>query len=166
LKSATGGSHILDRLSAKLAKDTALHVVQVKEKYGRLKVYWEGEENAPPDPRLDDEIEAAIREAADESERTCEVCGQPGTHEERHRWWSVRCKPCDRIDDISAACERIAKRVKGLDLAAFSASADDQDAVRLPWNRSAVRRQINLRRRGPGSRASSGRGWKGWPSRT
>ena len=122
---------LLDRLSAKLAKDPAIRVVQVKEKYGRLKVYWEGDENAPPDPRLDDEIEAAIRKAADESERTCEVCGEPGTHEERHRWWSVRCKPCDRIDDISAACERIAKRVKGLDLAAFSASADDQDAVRL-----------------------------------
>jgi uncharacterized protein with HEPN domain len=122
---------LLDRLSAKLAKDPAIRVVQVKEKYGRLKVYWEGDENAPPDPRLDDEIEAAIREAADESERTCEVCGEPGTHEERHRWWSVRCGPCDRIDEISAACERIAKRVKGLDWAAFSASASDQDAVRL-----------------------------------
>ena len=88
---------LLDRLSAKLAKDPAIRVVQVKEKYGRLKVYWEGDENAPPDPRLDDEIEAAIREAADESERTCEVCGEPGTHEERHRWWSVRCGPCDWI---------------------------------------------------------------------
>jgi uncharacterized protein with HEPN domain len=122
---------LLDRLSAKLAKDATLHVVQVKEKYGRLKVYWEGEENAPPDPRLDDESEAAIREAADESERTCEVCGQPGISDWRHRWVSVRCEPCDRIDEISAACERIAERVKGLDLAAFSASANAQDAIRL-----------------------------------
>ena len=71
---------IVDRLSAKLAKDTALYVVQVKEKYGRLKVYWERDESAPRDPRLDAEIEAAIDEAADESERTCEVCGEPGTH--------------------------------------------------------------------------------------
>jgi len=126
-----GWFSLVDRLSARLAKDTAIHVVQVKEKYGRLKVYWEGEENAPPDPRLDAEIEAAIGEAADESEQTCEVCGEPGTIEERHRWMSVRCGPCDRIDEISATCERIAKQVKGLDLAAFSASANDQDAVRL-----------------------------------
>jgi len=126
-----GWFSLVDRLSARLAKDTAIHIVQVKEKYGRLKVYWEGEENAPPDPRLDAEIEAAIREAADESERTCEVCGRPGISDWRHRWVSVRCEPCDRIDEISAACERIAERVKGLDLAAFSASANAQDAVRL-----------------------------------
>jgi hypothetical protein len=94
-----GWFHILDRLSAKLAKDTAIHVVQVKEKYGRLKVYWEGEENAPPDPRLDAEIEVAIREAADESERTCEVCGQPGISDWRHRWVSVRCEPCLQIEN-------------------------------------------------------------------
>jgi len=79
-------------------------------------VYWEGQQNAPPDPRLDAEIEAAIREAADESERTCEVCGEPGMSEMRGNWVSVRCGPCDRSDEISAACERIAERVEGLDL--------------------------------------------------
>ena len=122
---------IVGRLSAKLAKDTALHVVQVKEKYGRLKVYFEFDENAPPDPRLDAEMKAAIDEAADESERTCELCGEPGTSEERHRWVSVRCGPCDQIDDISAACERIAGRIKDMDLATFTASGNIQDAVRL-----------------------------------
>jgi hypothetical protein len=94
-----GWFRIVDRLSARLAKDTALHVVQIKEKYGRLKVYFEFDENAPPDPRLDAEIEAAIREAADESERTCEVCGQPGISDWRHRWVSVRCEPCLQIED-------------------------------------------------------------------
>ena len=135
---ATGGFEIgdgwfrlVDRVSARLAKDPALHVVQVKEKYGRLKVYFERAEGVPRDPRLDAEIEAEIREAADESERTCEVCGEPGTHEERHRWWSVRCGTCDQIDEISAACGRIGKLVQGLDLAAFSANEMIQDAVRL-----------------------------------
>jgi uncharacterized protein with HEPN domain len=122
---------IVDRLSAKLAKDTALHVVQVKEKYGRLKVYYERDPSGPQDPRLDAEIEATRNEAGDESERTCEVCGEPGTHEERRRWWSVRCGPCDQIDEISAACGRIAGRVKGLDLAAFSANENIQYSVRL-----------------------------------
>ena len=90
---------IVDRLSAKLAKDTALYVVQIKEKYGRLKVYFEFDENTPPNPRLNAEIEVAIREAADESERTCEVCGQPGISDWRHRWVSVRCEPCLQIED-------------------------------------------------------------------
>jgi uncharacterized protein with HEPN domain len=122
---------IVDRLSARLAKDTALHVVQMKEKYGRLKVYVDRDEGAPRDPRLDAELKAAIGEAGDESERTCEVCGEPGTHEERHRWWSVRCGPCDQIDEISAACGRIGKLVEGLDLTTFSANEMVQDAVRL-----------------------------------
>jgi uncharacterized protein with HEPN domain len=135
---ARGGFEICDgwfsivaRLSAKLAKDTALHVVQVKEKYGRLKVYCGRDPSVPQDPRLDAELEAAIAKAADESERTCEVCGEPGTHEERHRWWSVRCGPCVQIDEMVTACERIAKCTEGLGLATFSANKDAQDAVRL-----------------------------------
>jgi len=126
-----GWFRIVDRISARLAKDTALHVVQVKEKYGRLKVYFERAEGVPRDPRLDAEMKTALDEDADESERTCEVCGDPGTHEERHRWWSVRCGPCDQIDEISAACWHIGKLVEGLDLAAFSANEMIQDAVRL-----------------------------------
>ena len=94
-----GWFHIVDRLSARLSKDTAIHVVQIKEKYGRLKVYFEFDENAAPDPRLDAEIEAAICEAADESERTCEVCGEPGTSEMRRNWVTVRCEPCLQIEE-------------------------------------------------------------------
>ena len=41
--------------------------------------------SVPRDPSLYAEMRAAIDEAGDESERTCEVCGEPGTHEERHR---------------------------------------------------------------------------------
>ena len=122
---------IVDRISARLAKDTALHVVQVKEKYGRLKVHCERDPSVPRDPSLYAEMRAAIDGAGDESERTCEVCGEPGTHEERHRWWSVRCGPCDQIGEIVAACERIEKLVEGLGLAAFAVDEITQDAVRL-----------------------------------
>jgi hypothetical protein len=38
------------------------------------------------------EMDAAIQEASEESIRTCEVCGAPGVLEERHAWWSPRCK--------------------------------------------------------------------------
>jgi uncharacterized protein with HEPN domain len=122
---------IVERLSARLAKDTALHVVQVKEKYARLKVHCDRDEGVPRDPGLDAEMRAAIGEAGDESERTCEACGEPGTIRERGRHFRVRCGPCDQIDEMVAACERIERLVGGLGLAAFSASADAQDAVRL-----------------------------------
>jgi len=90
---------LVDRLSSELARDTALYVVQVKEKYGRLKVYFNRDESVPQDPSLDDEMEAALDKAADESERTCEVCGKPGTIDERHRWVSVRCEPCLQAEE-------------------------------------------------------------------
>ena len=126
-----GWFRIVDRISARLAKDPALHVVQVKEKYVRLKVYCDRDPSVQRDPRLDVELKAALDEAGDESERTCEVCGEPGTIKERNRYFRVRCEPCDQIDEISAACGRIGKLVEGLDLAAFSANANAQDAVRL-----------------------------------
>ena len=44
-------------------------ITQVKEKYGSLRVYTNYSTNA---------IDTAIDAAEDESERTCEVCGQPG----------------------------------------------------------------------------------------
>ena len=122
---------IVERLSARLAKDAALHVVQVKEKYARLKVHCERDPGVPRDPSLDAELKAALDEAGDESERTCEACGEPGTIKERSRHFRVRCGPCDQLDEISAACERIGKMVEGLGLAAFTADANAQYAVRL-----------------------------------
>ena len=114
-----GWFRIVERLSAKLAKDTALHVVQVKEKYARLKVYCDRDPSVPRDPSLDAEMKAALDEAGDESERTCEVCGEPGTT----RSGTVICASgagrAIRSIEISAACGRIGKLVEGLDLAAF-----------------------------------------------
>jgi len=126
-----GWFRIVDRISARLAKDPALHVVQVKEKYVRLKVHCERDPSVPRDPSLDAELKAALDETGDESERTCEVCGEPGTIKERGRYFRVRCEPCDQIDEISAACGRIGKLVEGLGLAAFTANEIIQDAVRL-----------------------------------
>jgi hypothetical protein len=75
-----GWRPIVERLSAKLAalaellppEERALvHVDQVKEKFGRLRVYLDDVET--------DEMRAAIDTAQDESGYTCEDCGQPGT---------------------------------------------------------------------------------------
>jgi hypothetical protein len=38
------------------------------------------------------EMDAAIQAAADESTRTCEVCGAAGELKERNFWWAPRCE--------------------------------------------------------------------------
>ena len=58
-------------------------ILQVKEKFGRLTVYLA---DSTPD------MDAAVQEASEESIRICEVCGAAGVLEERHAWWSPRCK--------------------------------------------------------------------------
>jgi len=93
-----GWFDIVDRLSAKLSADPNLHVWQLKEKMGRLTVYF-CDSAASSDPRLDEATDAALDEAAEESMRTCEVCGQPGIRDKRRHWVSVRCEPCLQIDD-------------------------------------------------------------------
>ncbi len=79
---------LLDRLEAVIAEQAAdqrdrFRIIQAKEKFGRLTVYLASE--APP------EIEAVLRDAADGSVATCEVCGAPGKLEERNARWAARC---------------------------------------------------------------------------
>ena len=126
-----GWFKLVDRLSAKLAVDPSNHIDQLKEKWGRLTVYFEREESVPRDLSLDAEMEAAINEAEEESERTCLVCGEPGTIGKRGRWVTVLCEPCVQLFEIAETCRSIAERLEGLDLAAFSANEMIQDAVRM-----------------------------------
>ena len=114
---------IISRVSEKLASDPNLHVDQLKEKWGRLTVYF--------DLSLDAKMEAALDEAADESERTCMVCGEHGTCEKRGLWVTVLCEPCVQLFEMSETCRSIAERLEGLDLAAFSANKFAQDTIKM-----------------------------------
>lgn len=93
-----GWFSIADRLSAKLSADPNLHVWQFKEKMGRLTVYF-CDGDATADPALDAMTDAALDEAADESMRTCELCGQPGTLDKREHTVCVRCESCCREEE-------------------------------------------------------------------
>lgn len=57
---------------------------QVKEKYGTLRFYMTG---------YTDEIYEIVSRAEDESERTCEECGEPGKMR-THRYWHLTL--CDK----------------------------------------------------------------------
>jgi len=82
----------------KLSADPSLHVWQIKEKYGSLRVHF-CDQDTPSDPRLRKAKNAALDRAIRESMRTCEICGKPGTLTRRRGWVSVRCKPCLKADD-------------------------------------------------------------------
>jgi hypothetical protein len=90
-----GWAAILGRLSAKLAAaDPNVYAVQIKEKYGTLCFYTEGDT-----PKLAHANYVARTAAREESEHTCEICGEPGKlRESRTHWFSVRCERCYRAD--------------------------------------------------------------------
>jgi uncharacterized protein with HEPN domain len=112
---------IIAGLSAKLAEDPNVIVLQVKEKYGTLKVHVD------PIERFYDERLAANHKSA----RVCEVCGAPGTLKARLRgWWSVRCESCHWLEDMAEACRLLADLVGGSDLPAFASDRVRPDAAR------------------------------------
>lgn len=60
-------------------------VVQIKEKFGALRFYYEEPENA--DREVWDEFERMLFEAEKKSEVTCEYTGEPGTIRRVNGWF-------------------------------------------------------------------------------
>jgi hypothetical protein len=98
-----GWRPLMERLLARLEAEIAaqppderdrFRIIQIKEKFGRLTVHM----GSTPTMR------AALDDAENESIATCEVCGARGVLEERHGWWSPRCKvhetwtPWDKLE--------------------------------------------------------------------
>jgi hypothetical protein len=77
-------------------------IKQLKEKFGTLRVYWQG----PVDNNTDALIEDAILLAAFRSEVTCQTCGQPGQmRESSFGWYHVACDShAQHGDKIVARC--------------------------------------------------------------
>lgn len=70
-----------------------LRVVQIKEKFGGLRFYVDGADNAVYD---------LIAEAEKKASQTCELCGAPGKEREGG-WYATMCAPCrDRIAERKA----------------------------------------------------------------
>lgn len=61
------------------------YVTQVKEKYGTLCFYLS---------YMTDEISEIIARAEEQSEKTCEVCGEEGKLIKHQGWYQVRCEKC------------------------------------------------------------------------
>jgi len=63
-------------------------VVQVKEKYGTLRLYWEGNDMAAATEQA---VEDAVALAEARSACTCEVCGRAGVLYARGDWLATAC---------------------------------------------------------------------------
>lgn len=78
-----GWSGILERLWAAFPEGTV--IVQVKEKYGKLRIYQRGSYQ---------DIEDLLVAAEAESGTTCEECGAKGSLTTDDRWMKVLCPVC------------------------------------------------------------------------
>lgn len=70
-----------------LFSDNPLHVIEVKQKLGGLRVYLRGAASE----HLREQTLALIQKAGEEAERTCELCGQPATMRELRGYYTPRC---------------------------------------------------------------------------
>ena len=97
-----GWEPLIRRMSAKLepiARETGLYAVQVKEKFGELRVYVRGADDARKLPAtISEAVHAAISAAMEESSRTCEHCGAAGSTTMVGGWCLTLCAEClDRV---------------------------------------------------------------------
>jgi hypothetical protein len=71
-----------------------VRAVQVKEKFGTLRIYITEDEDLSEDTRTF--ANAALREAERASSITCEECGSPGSMV-RGSWWRTLCLSCEQV---------------------------------------------------------------------
>ena len=104
---------ILITLDAELTTiDPTLRYVQIKEKFGGLRVY-----TTRPSADAWNRVRRAKRRAQDKALKTCESCGRAGTMHSRMGWYRTLCGSCAaeaeyvRVPDqrMSRAVARLAK---------------------------------------------------------
>lgn len=81
-----GWYNILDELFSELNKHD-VQLMQVKEKFGGLRVYLNGGS---------DEVYNLIDKAEEKSFKTCESCGNPGKNQEINYWLYTVCEECKK----------------------------------------------------------------------
>ena len=101
-----------------LGIECCFNPIQIKEKYGTLRVYF-GAEN----DEAHDKILQITFKYDKKSETVCEKCGEPGKMREVNSWFSVKCDKCytdllsryypnTNIDRLLEVLEKVDKYVK------------------------------------------------------
>ena len=76
-----GWNSLIDSLISK-CDAVGARVMQIKEKFGCLRFYYE-----PPASGWDDELEEMVDRAEDASRSVCEMCGSPGVLRRNGSYW-------------------------------------------------------------------------------
>lgn len=87
-----GWRYLVERIYTERDKmDPRIKIVQVKEKFGRLRVYWDDPEWTEGKDRNLLPFCTIINEAEKESGKVCELCGKPGRITDSRGWLMCRC---------------------------------------------------------------------------
>lgn len=87
IQTGDGWYKLIDQLCDRIQNhktESPVIATQVKEKFGTLRFYYYGGDNY---------IDELVTFAGYESERTCEICSEPGTMR-NDGWMKVRCDSC------------------------------------------------------------------------
>lgn len=68
--------------NARTAIGTTVGIIQVKEKWGGLRIYTD---------YYDSELEKTIMQVGEESLKICETCGNPASLVKKETWYQTRC---------------------------------------------------------------------------
>lgn len=79
-----------DILKVSYESGVDVQIVQVKEKFAGLRIYFEIEDLAKNED-IYKQINDIIAEAEDDSFKTCEVCGEVGKVIKDKYWWKTYC---------------------------------------------------------------------------
>jgi len=83
-----GWYYLLDKTIAKIMKVCPeAEASQIKEKFATLRIYMS---------HSNDAAEKIVDRAGAKSAKICEVCGNPGTGEEKDHWLYTLCKACKK----------------------------------------------------------------------
>lgn len=91
----TAANRIANAIAAE--PDAAVTLVQVKQKYGTLRVYWHGKSLSAEAEQV---VQDAVARAEARSACTCEFCGRPGVLHSRGDWLSTACSDHARGEPV------------------------------------------------------------------
>jgi hypothetical protein len=81
-------------------EEQAVEVIQVKEKFGQLRIYVT---SASDEMYVSENVYAKIAEIEGRSGRMCECCGQPAEQRTKGGWVKTICIPCEEINRVLAS---------------------------------------------------------------
>ena len=80
-----GWGKLIEEVYAILAAHDEAVVLQIKEKFGMLRVYT---------CNIPDDVETQLTAIENKSAEVCDVCGEPGAVISRDGWYMARCSAC------------------------------------------------------------------------